>query len=1092
MLAQPITAPGTPSPVKMETSSRPALPHYPLSLPAQRAALTPPMSASCNEGVFALENAAEVPFSTSPTPSEPPSRRPYNRVASKSGFGFLARSSSPAAQISASTSLKRDTSSSSLHAKHSNMLPLASLCHRKSVLQSDMHASMNSATVSSFELAPSASAPAMSQSSGLDGARGLFHHRAHQHRADLSAGSNGPSTVNIVHRLAHSQLNGRRFSGTPIARSPKAFTSAVSNQLNDLPELLVRLEQCVATRNDVANRAHLTALASHLLGSRLPALLSHAPSALVTADAEPFFASHANSSESTGPSIASWLVNLNSQPLPTDAADEAAVAHEHTLAPSASLPSFTAATERRFHFRLSPHDAFAMLGGVRLLTSLILRDDLAILPPNSVSEVGGGPIRPTLVPNLAALRVISAALDLLRHVCIQVPSTTAELANDLPLLRQLFLLCSFKTTIANATALLEELLAARTKTFDLSLIPNVHQLISSLAFDDFTHFIKIIVLLVYDLEDHGVADAVRVSLDKEVRAVQRHSSMLAPVRQVDRNHALLLGNPDLLTRLVKVLDVGVNGALRELWLDTETARQAAAHRERMAQAAAAEAAASAAAVAATAATAAAVASNPFRPLPSVPAFASPADLAAMAASAAASPGPARISRPRRQPLLADSDYTPAQQVTVDQDFRLETWHRAVAGASALSFLRPSAHPVTHAPPCSHVTISTLAEVIFVFNLLLGSKRKADTQTRLAQLGLVPILCKAYSFMHWRPIPPTPAHSSNLNVDNTTVKVQYLRLLHGMADGIPDSRHHRLFFAQAELSQIRTIERLWRVQRGPEQFAKATFCREPVGLVKLMMHELCSNETLDASMKFQFVVAIESHIRGATSAERALLATSDFFQFLLDELLSPEFKTSSILQSLFDLLGELIRFCPVLLMQFSDLCTDEAFARLLHVISLHLVDANVFLRSIMMTISHYSQHHRTTAESDCTSYIPERCKFAAFFGDPANVMWLCAQLMLVISIDELSQENICCLNSALVIFVFAYREGQLASFVERLYAVCNLVNGDAAATFANFAQLLVFWKQHYLKRHRDLYQLAAGSRISVDDWMTVVNVVASFC
>jgi Trpc4-associated protein len=132
----------------------------------------------------------------------------------------------------------------------------------------------------------------------------------------------------------------------------------------------------------------------------------------------------------------------------------------------------------------------------------------------------------------------------------------------------------------------------------------------------------------------------------------------------------------------------------------------------------------------------------------------------------------------------------------------------------------------------------------------------------------------------------------------------------------------------------------------------------------------------------------------------------------------------------------------------------------------------------------------------------------------------------INIHNLSQENVSCLNTTLVLLMLANRSNQLPKYLRSIKSksIEMLVTGDLnTATFANpllnnngnnnnnnrtsstqasssnnnnmpldlitnFRDLLIFWQSHYLQKDKDCIGLEQNSRIEFSYWKHTVELL----
>jgi len=112
-----------------------------------------------------------------------------------------------------------------------------------------------------------------------------------------------------------------------------------------------------------------------------------------------------------------------------------------------------------------------------------------------------------------------------------------------------------------------------------------------------------------------------------------------------------------------------------------------------------------------------------------------------------------------------------------------------------------------------------------------------------------------------------------------------------------------------------------------------------------------------------------------------------------------------------------------------------------------------------------------------------CKLSKFLEH--NTVQLLRNIMSVVSVDEINQENICCLNTALVVCVHAHKKGELQDYLSAIRE-WEASNGQPGAVTSNFHQLIGFWRQYYSDRHKDCQSLEFSSRVPFSEWKQVVE------
>ena len=130
--------------------------------------------------------------------------------------------------------------------------------------------------------------------------------------------------------------------------------------------------------------------------------------------------------------------------------------------------------------------------------------------------------------------------------------------------------------------------------------------------------------------------------------------------------------------------------------------------------------------------------------------------------------------------------------------------------------------------------------------------------------------------------------------------------------------------------------------------------------------------------------------------------------------------------------------------------------------------------------------------------------------------LLRDLLEVVNLKNINHENICCLNTAVVITIFAYRRQELhillrdlkqmnAEDTTFLQAMKNADTsrdqssstrrtggeiGNRHDIMQNFREVLWFWIEYYTHRGRDRLSLEFSSRLRFHEWMEVVTLLAA--
>jgi hypothetical protein len=102
--------------------------------------------------------------------------------------------------------------------------------------------------------------------------------------------------------------------------------------------------------------------------------------------------------------------------------------------------------------------------------------------------------------------------------------------------------------------------------------------------------------------------------------------------------------------------------------------------------------------------------------------------------------------------------------------------------------------------------------------------------------------------------------------------------------------------------------------------------------------------------------------------------------------------------------------------------------------------------------------------------------------------LIRDLMRVVDFRSINHENICCLNTVILMMIHRCRQSGIEGLTLELDAIRGAEDGEA--TLANFRRLLWFWSEYYEKRGRDRLSLEFSSHVPFLEWRNLVHILSS--
>ncbi|MGH0145046.1 UNVERIFIED_CONTAM: hypothetical protein FKN15_014505 [Acipenser sinensis] len=381
------------------------------------------------------------------------------------------------------------------------------------------------------------------------------------------------------------------------------------------------------------------------------------------------------------------------------------------------------------------------------------------------------------------------------------------------------------------------------------------------------------------------------------------------------------------------------------------------------------------------------------------------------------------------------------------------------------------------------------EVLYVLCVLLMGRQRTQVHKMLAEFKLIPGINHLFDKLIWRkPTTNHVLHGQNQNCDcspEISMKIQFLRLLQSFSD------HHEnkyLLLNNQELNELSAISMMADI---PEVEAvvntdRSLVCEGKRGLLTRLL-SVMKKEPADSSFRFWQARAVESFLRGVTSyADQVFLLRRGLLEHILFCIIDSECKSRDVLQSYFDLLGELMKFNLLAFKRFNKYVdTEEKFQIFLSQINSSLVDSNMIVRCIALSLDRFESQ---TEDVKVVEVLSE-CRLLSYMARVENRLAFLFRLINIISVETLTQENVSCLNTSLVILMLARSKGKLSFYLNALREK-EYAEKYPGCILNNFHNLLRFWQQHYLNKDKDRTSLENSACICFSYWKTTVSVLLS--
>jgi hypothetical protein len=626
-------------------------------------------------------------------------------------------------------------------------------------------------------------------------------------------------------------------------------------------------------------------------------------------------------------------------------------------------------------FTISPtkrqeREAFVCFGGIHQLLRLFS-------PPYSKAdarEMNGDSIK-------LKTEFWNEVLVILREVAFTIPSITDNTFSDQQIIF-LFTLLSHSSVFDNAINLLEEILAVRNDAFQLGLVPDLFSLINRLSIRQLAHFCRTLSLMLFEPEDRQLMDGVHTLRSLELLHLRKDRMMKSTVG-VDRNQFVIIEMPGFLDKLVLILKIMNYGPtlnqitshnisaqtplasdiIHFLTTSSSSSTSPEADWKRLQQL---DNVASRNRIGIQNTRTTAQEEESMNNLLEI--FSPTTRSSAMDVN-----GLYRILQLARDIGLnpsASSNYLssmPDVDLSYDINGNLSI---AMLELEMMAQTRSSARSINSSSSSSHndpakarkelqfhamLLVPHHVEVLFVICSLLAGRNKIHVQRKLYQLKIHDQFVRMFDRMSWQDAATPRSSSSSLehihgpgcecNPENA-VRIQLLRLIHNYYDR--DFIHNEI-----KAVVLTEDEKSW--LKSYSSGSSSIMPRDlDKGILSLIINAFLTQPS-DSVYRFWLSSCLEAFLRGnSRSYEQLYVAESGVICNITANIKTVAMKPSFNLQTAFDLLGELIK-CNDHALEILEVALgdDSSFRFVMDILMNNLIDSNVFVRSLFLTMEFLS-------------------------------------------------------------------------------------------------------------------------------------------
>jgi len=249
------------------------------------------------------------------------------------------------------------------------------------------------------------------------------------------------------------------------------------------------------------------------------------------------------------------------------------------------------------------------------------------------------------------------------------------------------------------------------------------------------------------------------------------------------------------------------------------------------------------------------------------------------------------------------------------------------------------------------------------------------------------------------------------------------------------------------------------------------------------------EPKNSHLKFWLASCLESFLRGSNLFHQMYIVYTGLFHFLIQEIVEePETQGDSacVRQISYDLLGEIIKFNKAAFVVFNSIVTKKEQSILFATAVDNIVDSNVFFRGLCLSIEKFHAELKEETNAFVSKFVPpfiETCRLSLFTLNSQKE--LLRRMMSAVHVKNLCAENICCVNTSLIIFMIFHFKSELDDL---LLSVRNHADIDGIKALNNFLDLLKFWAGYYSHKAKDAMSLEYSTNIKTATWRKFTHLL----
>ncbi|EWS74855.1 hypothetical protein TTHERM_000031688 (macronuclear) [Tetrahymena thermophila SB210] len=298
-----------------------------------------------------------------------------------------------------------------------------------------------------------------------------------------------------------------------------------------------------------------------------------------------------------------------------------------------------------------------------------------------------------------------------------------------------------------------------------------------------------------------------------------------------------------------------------------------------------------------------------------------------------------------------------------------------------------------------------------------------------------------------------------------------------------------------LQQIKSEEMKKKIQdlQYPSQISEKTIvqCRkdrlsyiEDKGLMHKII-ESFKSVNQNCQLRFWLGSCLEIFLKGSNWYHQVFVFETSLLYTLIRQYILNQLSTTNNIQITLDVLGELVKFNHLNVIYLNLILNQEGWiTKIEQKMFSNIVDTNVFLRNLYLTYE-YAEFQKISIFKKGIIQMNKNENLFRILCESNNFRTL-VELIKSVNEDNLNQENLCCINSALVILIFSYQKGHFKQILEQIFKYFK-----GQQTLSLFFQVINVWQNYHQVKTKELYNLEHSTNIPIHYFKIIIQQFNNF-